>query len=132
MKTSTLITLSILICLFLSGCQQQGVERCAVEGTVTFQGKPVTDATVIIRPEAGPDAGAKTDTYGKYSIPKSEGPMPGNVQIMVEKFTEIEVTGEDGRTSQSFQPALPPEVQSKLKPFTLSRGTNKIDLNLDQ
>jgi hypothetical protein len=131
MKTSTFIPLMILIFLFLSGCQQ-GIERCAVEGTVTFQGQPVADATVIIRPEAGPDAGAKTDASGKYSIPKNEGPMPGNVQIMVEKYTEVEEKGDDGRTSQSFKSALPPDVQSKLKPFTLTRGTNKIDLNLDQ
>jgi hypothetical protein len=131
MKTSHLFTLSALICLFLSGCQK-GMERCSVEGTVTFQGQPVADATVIIRPEAGTDAGAITDTAGKYVIPKNEGPMPGNVQIMVEKYSEVEEKGSDGRMNKVFKPALPPNVQSQLKPFTLTRGTNKIDLKLDQ
>ncbi|MDR1384783.1 MAG: carboxypeptidase-like regulatory domain-containing protein [Planctomycetaceae bacterium] len=131
MKRLTFITLLTLSCLFFSGCQK-GMERCAVEGIVTFQGQPVSDATVIIRPEAGTDAGAKTDTTGKYIIPKDEGPMPGNVQIMVEKYIEANEKGGDGRMSKVFKPALPPNVQSKLKPFTLTRGTNKIDLNLDQ
>lgn len=131
MRTFYFIVLSTLVCLLLSGCQR-GIERCAVEGTVTFQGKPVDNAVVNIRPEAGPDAGAKTDANGKFFIPKDEGPMPGNVQIMVEKFTESEEKGIDGRTNKVFTPALPPEIQSKLKPFTLKRGTNKIDLNLDQ
>ncbi|MDR1491466.1 MAG: carboxypeptidase-like regulatory domain-containing protein [Planctomycetaceae bacterium] len=131
MKTLILTTLLTLSGLFFSGCQK-GMERCAVEGTVTFQGQPVSDATVIIRPEAGTDAGVKTDAAGKYVIPKNEGPMPGNVQIMVEKYTEANEKGGDGRMSKVFKPALPPNVQSQLKPFTLTRGTNKIDLNFDQ
>ncbi|MDR0611398.1 MAG: carboxypeptidase-like regulatory domain-containing protein [Planctomycetaceae bacterium] len=130
MKTSTFIVLSILICLGLSGCRQE-MERCTVQGMVTFQGKPVANATVIIRPEAGSDAGAITDADGKFVIPKNEGPMPGNVQIMVEKFTTAEEKGSDGRMEKIFKPALPPNVQSQQKPFTLTHGTNKIDLNLD-
>ncbi|MDR2116792.1 MAG: carboxypeptidase-like regulatory domain-containing protein [Planctomycetaceae bacterium] len=126
-KTFCIIVLSV----FLFGCSQ-GAVRVSIEGTVTLDGKPVDDAVVLIRPEAGPDAGGKTDANGNYFIPKNEGPMPGNVQIMVEKFTKTEKKGSDRKMSEVFTPALPPNIQSKLKPFTLKKGNNKIDINLDQ
>jgi hypothetical protein len=131
MRVITFIALSVLVCLFFSACRK-GVERCAVEGVVTFQGKPVENANISIRPEAGPDAGAITDANGKYIIPMSNGPMPGNVQIMVEKFIKTKVKDANGNENEVFTPALPPEFQGKTKAFTLTSGKNKIDLNLDQ
>ncbi|MDR0609586.1 MAG: hypothetical protein LBG58_05705 [Planctomycetaceae bacterium] len=126
-KTIYLIFVSIL---FL-GCSQ-GVVRVSIEGTVTLDGNPVADVKVMVRPEAGPDAGGKTDANGKYIIPKSEGPMAGNVQIMVEKFTEIENKAGDGKTDTVFVPALPPDIQNKHKPFTIKNGNNIIDIKLEE
>ncbi|MDR2168714.1 MAG: carboxypeptidase-like regulatory domain-containing protein [Planctomycetaceae bacterium] len=130
MRVFTFIVLPVLVCLVFSGCQK-GVERCAVEGTVTFQGKPIDNANVSIRPEAGPDAGAITDANGYFKIPKNEGPMPGNVQIMVEKIIKTKEKNETNIEYEVFTPGLPQDVQGKTKPFTLKKGTNKIDLNLD-
>jgi hypothetical protein len=120
----------LLILILAAGCSK-GAARVAVEGTVMFQGQPVADASVSIRPEAGPDAGAKTDANGKFSIPKNAGPMPGNVQVMVEKFTESEEKGGDGRLSTVFKPVLPEGVQGKLIPFTIKSGKNTLEIKLD-
>jgi hypothetical protein len=130
-----LIVFSICFCAILTvftGCSQSGAERCAVEGKVIFDGKPLADAQVTIRTEAGPGAGAVTNSSGEFVIVQSSGPMPGNVQIMVEKLESHEVKGSDGRTTTEYKPALPEKVQGKSHPYTLKKGANKIELNLDQ
>ncbi|MDR1479706.1 MAG: DUF4198 domain-containing protein [Planctomycetaceae bacterium] len=120
-----------IVTAFILGCSQ-GVTRVSIEGTVTLDGKPVSDAYVMIRPEVGPDASGKTDANGKFVIPKNEGPMVGNVQIMVEKTIETEQLGSDGKTSKTLVPDLPPDIQSKSKPFTLKSGNNEINIKLEE
>jgi hypothetical protein len=130
-KTMKISFTLLFFSVFLLGCSQ-GMTRVSIQGTVTFEGKPLDNASVFIRPEAGPDADARTDSSGRYVIPKEAGPMPGNVQIMVEKYSETEVKGGDGKMSPISKPALPPNIQSKLKPYILKKGKNQIDLNLDE
>ncbi|MDR2170722.1 MAG: carboxypeptidase-like regulatory domain-containing protein [Planctomycetaceae bacterium] len=121
----------ILLSAFFLGCSQ-GATRVSIEGTVTLDGKPVDNAVVTIRPEAGPGAGTKTDANGNFSIPKNEGPMAGNAQIMVEKFNIVEEKSGDGKIDEVLVPALPPDIQVKPKPYVIQKGKNKIDIKLEE
>ncbi|MDR0520984.1 MAG: carboxypeptidase-like regulatory domain-containing protein [Planctomycetaceae bacterium] len=131
MKTLTAAITLLFVTIMVSGCSQKAA-RVSVEGSVVFQGKPVDNATVIIRPEAGPEAGSVTDANGKFVIPKDCGPMAGKVQIMVEKFTDVQEKDHFGQTVTIPKPALPDGVQSKRIPFTLTNGRNTLKINLDE
>ena len=54
--------------LALSGCGEDGPELGRVEGTVTMDGKPLPNASVVFVPENGRPAGATTDAQGKYVL----------------------------------------------------------------
>lgn len=66
------------LAVLAAGCG--GAERPALyeaRGTVTYQGKPVPDATVTVLPSEGPLALGRTDARGKFTL--STGGRPGAV-----------------------------------------------------
>ena len=62
--------LLVLGCL---GCGPGGPEIASVEGTVTLDGEPLPNASVVFVPENGRPAGATTDSQGHYVLTFSEG-----------------------------------------------------------
>jgi len=84
-----LFYISGMLCLvsltFLSlGCHR-GMERVSIEGTVTYQGKPLDGGELTFMPEAGPGCGVDIASDGTYTVLKSYGPMPGNCRVVVKK-----------------------------------------------
>jgi hypothetical protein len=59
-----------LVCL---GCGPGGPEIATVEGTVTLDGEPLPNASVVFVPEDGRPAGATTDAQGHYELTFTEG-----------------------------------------------------------
>ncbi|MDR1925447.1 MAG: hypothetical protein LBQ66_13835 [Planctomycetaceae bacterium] len=131
-KNIFVLFLMLVVPVIFSGCGSKSVERVSVEGVVTFEGKPLNGGYLLLRPEAGPGSGAEIKPDGSYKIEKSAGPMAGNCDFIVEKYNERTELGSDGRESKIQEPALPENIQGKPKPFTLKKGHNKIDINLDQ
>jgi hypothetical protein len=124
-----------LICsfaLFLSvlGCTS-ATERTSIEGTVTYEGKPLDGGTIFFMPEKGPGAGADIGPDGKFTVPKTAGTMPGNCKIRVEKFVEVSTIGSDKRTSTKKEYVIPRIFSEQPKSMTLERGHNKLEINLD-
>ena len=61
-----LIAFSILI---VAGCGDSGPKMARVEGTVTYDGKPLSAATIIFTPESGARMGeGGTDEQGHYYL----------------------------------------------------------------
>lgn len=59
-------------------------------GTVTYQGKPVEGAQVVLSPETsgGRAAAGQTDAEGRFrlnSLKQNDGVMPGTYQVMISK-----------------------------------------------
>jgi hypothetical protein len=121
----------LVIIVVVVGCSKS-IERVGIEGVVTFEGKPLEGGYVTIRPKAGPGAGTEINNDGTYKIIKTTGPMPGECEIFVERFTYKTEKGSDGRESNISIPMLPEQIQGKPKPFTLKSGNNKIDIDLDK
>src|SRR5260370_29747653 len=77
--------LSALLVLSASGC---GGRTVGVEGSVTLDGQPLGNATIVFRPtDGGPEAGGVTDAEGKFSLTgaRSEGVVPGPYMVTVSK-----------------------------------------------
>ncbi|MDR1484960.1 MAG: hypothetical protein LBT09_09075 [Planctomycetaceae bacterium] len=133
-KTSKNIFVSILVTMMLvivSGCSK-GIERVSIDGVVTFEGKPLDGGYVTIKPKLGPGAGTEIKPDGSYKILKAAGPMAGECEISVERFEYRTEKGSDGRDSTIPIPKLPDQIQGKPKPFTLTNGNNKINIDLDK
>ena len=115
----------------LTGCGG-GIQRVSIEGHVTYQGEPLEGGEITFRPEAGPGCGAEIDANGNFKVDKSWGPMPGTCQIVVEKMIERQVRGSDGRTSIEKFSVLPDKYRNAPKTLTLTKGHNKIEIDLDK
>ena len=77
--TSTVRTILLSwYCLVLAaGCSGQAdrIQLVPVDGTVTYQGKPLSGATVTFAPDKGPLAMTMTDENGKFAF--ASGVQPG-------------------------------------------------------
>ena len=88
--------------LALSGCGQSGPKPCQITGKVTFQGKPVSAASIrFSNPRAGVDITAKLDDHGKYTVATARGTglpegtyavaiMPGRESVPVGVFVKTQ------------------------------------------
>lgn len=64
--------LVVLVCLSSWGCSG-GADIARVSGTITMDGQPLADASVVFVPESGRPAGARTDEQGRYELNFTKG-----------------------------------------------------------
>ncbi len=125
-----------LLCslLILGGCGPGGPEIASVEGTVTMDGKPLANATVVFSPMGGRPAGARTDQDGHYVLnfgSGRKGAMPGINKIRITTVSEAFVD-EDGKKVPGSRETIPVEYnQSSTLEFDVKAGEkNLADFNL--
>jgi hypothetical protein len=87
--TKHITTISLLFLLVFCGCSQDGM--VSVSGTVTLDGKPLTDGVIMFLPTGTEGNTASTTiTNGKYSVRVSPATML--VRIIAERlYTEDEI-----------------------------------------
>ena len=124
--------LSVLACL---GCAPTGPDIESVEGTVTLDGEPLPNASVVFVPENGRPAGAMTDDQGHYVLTFSEGrqgAMLGKHKVQISTATDPSET-----PSGEAIPAVPETIPSKYNAqteleFTVEAGKkNTADFDLE-
>jgi hypothetical protein len=119
----------------LVGCGGGGTKRASVEGTVTYDGKPIDNGSITFVPDGGgdrPKAGGSIKD-GKYSIGAGEGgPVPGKYKVeitwdkSVGKKLDPDIQG-GANTKQVL-----PDKFNKATTLTaeVKSGTNTIDFPL--
>ena len=127
-----LLTLSVL--LTLTGCfsQRPDLDFGEVQGTVTYEGQPLPNATVKFQPQEGRPSYGKTDDSGHYSLlfmGEDWGAIVGDheVAITTEDRIENRETGES-----SWQKEILPRkyhAQTELT-ATVEPGENEINFDL--
>jgi hypothetical protein len=87
----------IVVVAFISliGCGQSGPKLVSVKGTVTYQGKPVSKASINIVPLKGMAATAETDDKGSFTAQTNGKPgvVVGKAKVMV---TCVKMIGDPG------------------------------------
>lgn len=71
-------------CALLAGCSENNV--VPVSGTLTFRGKPVTNAIIHFVPEKGRPSMGETDAQGKFTLtydPQKKGAERGKHKVFV-------------------------------------------------
>ena len=141
------VMLLVLICTV--GCEQKnpsGVETHYVEGRITLDGAPLTDATVNFVPKTegmGEDAAGRSNAQGVYKLSSlrglpEKGAMAGEYVVTVKKNEMVKLAVPrktlDGEPITEDLKNLAPEIyatpaKTPLK-ATVTPGKNKIDLEL--
>jgi hypothetical protein len=69
----------------LVGCAPPIIPRVAVSGHVTYNGAPVSDASIFFVPDIDKDGlgGNSLIWNGRYSIPAESGPTSGEFHVMI-------------------------------------------------
>jgi hypothetical protein len=135
-----LLVLALLPLWFAGGCNSgDGLNRQAVSGTVTLDGKPLEDGNIKFTPtspEAGTE-GAAHISNGKYAFSKSDGPVPGPYRVEISSAKGGEFEHPEGKTPGEVLPPrateLVPEkynLASQLKATVKAGQTEPIDFPL--
>jgi hypothetical protein len=113
---------------FCLGCEN-GPEIASVEGTVTMDGKPLPNATILFIPENGRPAGGRTDDRGHYVLNFTEsrdGAIPGKNTIQITTAAEA-TEAADGTPIPAQREIIPTRYnsQSALE-FTVEAGKKNV------
>jgi len=95
------------VCLLMAGCGGSGV--VAVSGTLTYKGKPVTNAFINFVPENGRPSMGETDPEGKFTLtydPQAKGAQLGKHKVFVQ-YNPL---------ADSTKPGAVPGMTPKLSP----------------
>jgi hypothetical protein len=85
-RTRLLRWAAVLLSVALASCSG-GPNIVPVTGTLTYKGKPVTNALIMFRPEQGRQTWAQTDDQGRFKInydSQQDGAVVGKTKVWVE------------------------------------------------
>ncbi len=72
-----------LLLVSLCGCRDSGPRRHPVHGTVTLDGQPVDNATIIMTPKGGGLAAAAMIHNGSFALSADVGPSAGEFGVRI-------------------------------------------------
>ena len=113
---SAMLTSSVMLTVALLGCSEPvRQDRGEVLGTVTLDGKPVPEGTIVFQPTyyASGFNAAVDIVNGKYHIPSRKGPSVGKNEV---RFSGTRRTGAkvivDDRMMDEYVDVFPPHYSS--------------------
>lgn len=126
----------LLAVVFVCGCGSSGQERTAVSGSITLDGKPLSDVNIVFMPEDGNGLGATALAQaGSFSLEAATGPSPGKHSVTIDAMQpdleEFELL-RDQRKNPLPGPRIPRRYRSPgtLTATVLSEGDNQFDFAL--
>jgi len=128
-KSVSLLCLGLFLALSL-GC---GKHESSITGTVTLDGAPLSRGTVTFHPKTeGAAAYARIDAEGNYTVKTGdqEGLKPGKYVATVVATAPPGPGESETAVGKLLIPARYGTVEQSGLEYTITRGTNEIDLNL--
>ncbi len=112
---------SAALCILIAGCGPAKPPSAEVTGTVTYNGAPVTNATVTFYPDSGVPATGATDAAGKFTLSAS----PGGQKIAVNPVEELDANAIAGDPDAT---PTPPPFPEKYRNMESSGLTANVEL----
>ena len=132
---ATLISSLVWAC---SGCgSSDGLDRQAISGTVTCDGRPLANGAILFEPathESGTAVGS-TIRQGSFAVPRHDGPVPGFYRVRIYASSGTQAPPTKGQSDRSPRPMVErlPEAfntHTKLAAEVLARQTNAFRFDL--
>jgi hypothetical protein len=109
-----------MLALGSSGCggSSDGLPREAVSGSVNLEGQPLAKGTIQFASNSDkvPTTATAGIIDGKYSIPRSEGLVPGTYKVAISSFDEVAETksphGAPGKVGPAPKNLVPKEYNT--------------------
>lgn len=128
-------------CITVTGCMgSDGPDIGQVEGTITFEGKPLAGASVLFQPVSGRPAMGRTNEQGHYElmyIRDTKGCKTGLNTVVIETLVEgdneqaLEGGDADSKPKQIDKEMLPAKYNSKSElEVEVKPGKNVFDFDL--
>ena len=88
------LCLLVCLCIFAVGCgNPHELEVAPVQGTITYEGKPVTQGFVVFVPQKGKRATSPIDSTGHFSLStyaENDGAIVGSHKVGIVAFENME------------------------------------------
>jgi hypothetical protein len=148
MLQKLIFMLLLISATVLTGCGTKGPVVQYVEGTVTFEGKPVADADVCFTPttgQSGIPAVGKTDSNGMYRLTSAQGgafgkgAVAGGYEVRIIKYLDLDAVEPVNPQLGDVVPLANPkhhlpekyaDVKTSELTATVNKGKNVINFNL--
>jgi len=120
---------ALVVCFSLAGCGDSGI--VPVSGTLTYKGKPVTNAFINFVPEKGRPSMGETDASGRFTLaydPQTKGAQVGKHKVFV-THNAVADAGQPGAI-----PGQAPKLSPDLKEFfsKYSSEKSKVEVTIDK
>jgi len=81
----------VVVAITSLGCGAEALSLVEVRGTITYRGKPVSNATVTFYPQQGPPAFGVSDSQGQFSLETNgqPGAVPEMAKVSVVAVEEL-------------------------------------------
>lgn len=134
-QTGSLVLALTVMLLSLTGCGGSGdqPDLGQVQGTITFDGKPLSGVVVVFQPDSGRPARGRTDAEGKYEltyIRQTQGTKVGHNRVEVAPSEEEDDTADAEADTESVSNKRPGKFKSG-KPKIPARYNIKSELEAD-
>ena len=85
---SLMAAVLVVACVVTVGCAKKDpFGRQPLEGTITWEGKPIAIGAIALEPAEGQPAGANASIRdGKFSMTRETGPCPGKYNVWIRAF----------------------------------------------
>lgn len=134
-QVGCLVVALMVMLLCLSGCggpsDQPDLGR--VQGTITFDGQPLSGVVVVFQPDSGRPARGRTDTEGKYEltyIRSTRGTKVGHNRVEIAPSEEDDDPAENEVDTETVSRKRPAKFKSG-KPKIPARYNIKTELEAD-
>ena len=131
------------LCMILTACVAggcgagDGLDRRAISGSVTLDGQPLSEGTILLEPvtdRSGTAVGA-TIRRGAFAITREQGPVPGSYRARIYASSGVQDPPGKGQTERTRRPMveLIPDVyntRSDLRADVSDRGENHFKFDL--
>ena len=130
----------LLLLGLATGCGSgDGLDRQAISGIVTLDGRPLDVGAMLLEPTSfesgtGTAVGA-TVRRGEFRVPRAQGPIPGRYRVRIYASSGVQAPPREGQTDKSRRPMVErlPDVyntRSELRAEVSARGPNRYRFEL--
>jgi hypothetical protein len=125
-----LLWVAPLLLVVLAGCGGGGPKIVKVSGTLSYKGKPVTNASLDFMPEHGRPSWGKTDEAGRFTLSYDrtrEGAVVGKHKVSVKmRPTTVE---EQKAVMMGKRPPMSPEMVTFFDKYSPQKS--KLEVQID-
>jgi hypothetical protein len=121
-----------LLLVVLAGCGGGGPKLVKVSGTLTYKGKPVTNASLDFMPEHGRPSWGKTDEAGRFTLSYDrtrEGAIVGKHKVMIKMRPTLDTVAEQQAVMMGRRPPMSPEMATFFDKYSPQKS--KLEVQID-